>query len=99
MSTRDFLEENSSAAHVDHLRARDLPQEVLHALLGHHVPERGRALREPDRQRRTRLYRVLQRHILSSPTATVPVVWVDGWSFVVLQGQAADELQARADRV
>jgi peptide/nickel transport system substrate-binding protein len=41
-----------------------------------------RALRETSRDRRKQLYWELQRHILASPTASVPVAWVEGWFFV-----------------
>ena len=41
-----------------------------------------RALREANRDKRRQLYWELQRHILASPTATVPVAWVEGWFFV-----------------
>jgi peptide/nickel transport system substrate-binding protein len=40
-----------------------------------------RALREPNREKRKQLYWELQRHILASPTASVPVAWVEGWFF------------------
>ncbi len=40
-----------------------------------------RALRKAGRDKRKQLYWELQRHILASPTATVPVAWVDGWFF------------------
>jgi peptide/nickel transport system substrate-binding protein len=42
----------------------------------------GRALRESSRDKRKQLYWELQRHILQSPTAAVPVAWVEGWFFV-----------------
>jgi peptide/nickel transport system substrate-binding protein len=41
-----------------------------------------RALRESSRDKRKQLYWELQRHILASPTAAVPVAWVEGWFFV-----------------
>ena len=41
-----------------------------------------RALRETTRDKRKQLYWELQRHILASPTAAVPVAWVEGWFFV-----------------
>jgi peptide/nickel transport system substrate-binding protein len=40
-----------------------------------------RALRETSRDKRKQLYWELQRHILASPTAAVPVAWVEGWFF------------------
>src|SRR5207248_1218608 len=42
----------------------------------------GRALRESSRNKRKQLYWELQRHILASPTAAVPIAWVEGWFFV-----------------
>jgi peptide/nickel transport system substrate-binding protein len=41
-----------------------------------------RALKESSRDKRRDLYRELQRHILASPTATIPIAWVEGWFFV-----------------
>ena len=41
-----------------------------------------RALRESSRDKRKQLYWELQRHILASPTAAVPIAWVEGWFFV-----------------
>ena len=41
-----------------------------------------RALREGNREKRKQIYWELQRHILASPTASVPVAWVEGWFFV-----------------
>ena len=41
-----------------------------------------RALRETNHDKRKQLYWELQRHILASPTASVPVAWVEGWFFV-----------------
>ncbi len=40
-----------------------------------------RALRETNHDKRRQLYWELQRHILASPTASVPVAWVEGWFF------------------
>jgi peptide/nickel transport system substrate-binding protein len=40
-----------------------------------------RALREGNRDKRKQLYWELQRHILTSPMASVPVAWVEGWYF------------------
>ncbi len=40
-----------------------------------------RALKEPNHEKRKQLYWELQRHILSSPLAAVPVAWVEGWFF------------------
>jgi peptide/nickel transport system substrate-binding protein len=41
-----------------------------------------RALRETNHDKRKQLYWELQRHILASPMAAVPVGWVEGWFFV-----------------
>ena len=41
-----------------------------------------RALHESSRDKRRQLYWELQRHILASPTAAVPIAWVEGWFFV-----------------
>ncbi len=41
-----------------------------------------RALREPNREKRKQLYWELQRHILASPTSSIPIAWVEGWFFV-----------------
>jgi peptide/nickel transport system substrate-binding protein len=41
-----------------------------------------RALRETTHDKRKQIYWELQRHILASPTASVPVAWVEGWFFV-----------------
>jgi peptide/nickel transport system substrate-binding protein len=41
-----------------------------------------RALRETNHDKRKQLYWELQRHILSSAPASVPVAWVEGWFFV-----------------
>jgi peptide/nickel transport system substrate-binding protein len=41
-----------------------------------------KALRETNRDKRKQLYWELQRHILASPTASIPVAWVEGWFFV-----------------
>jgi ABC-type transport system substrate-binding protein len=41
-----------------------------------------RALRETNRDRRKQIYWELQRHILASPMAAVPVAWVEGWFFM-----------------
>jgi peptide/nickel transport system substrate-binding protein len=41
-----------------------------------------RALRETNHDKRKQLYWELQRYILASPMAAVPVGWVEGWFFV-----------------
>jgi peptide/nickel transport system substrate-binding protein len=41
-----------------------------------------RALRETSHDKRKQIYWELQRHIFASPTASVPVAWVEGWFFV-----------------
>ncbi len=41
----------------------------------------GRALRQANRDKRKQLYWELQRHILASAAASVPVAWVEGWFF------------------
>jgi ABC-type transport system substrate-binding protein len=40
-----------------------------------------RALLEPDRAKRAKLYHDLQRHLLAADLAAIPVAWVEGWYF------------------
>ena len=41
-----------------------------------------RALKETNTEKRKQPYQELQRHILASPTASIPVAWVEGWHVI-----------------